>query len=51
MIGNAVVFAAATAYFLLFRSYGFQLEDEGNILLLLQRVVEGQLRKIEVANC
>ncbi len=42
MIGNAVVFAAATAYFLLFRSYGFQLEDEGNILLLLQRVVEGQ---------
>lgn len=42
MMGSAAVFVVAAAYFLLFRSYGFQLEDEGNILFLIDRYVRGE---------
>ncbi|TFH24678.1 MAG: hypothetical protein E4H03_02990 [Myxococcales bacterium] len=47
MIGTVAVFALAAAYFLLFRTYGFQLEDEGNILFLVDRYMRGQAPYLE----
>ncbi|HYC00250.1 MAG TPA: hypothetical protein VEC57_14030 [Candidatus Limnocylindrales bacterium] len=41
-IAAASVFAAAAIYFLLYRSYGFQVEDEGTLYFQLARWVSGQ---------
>lgn len=43
MSARLAVFAGFCTYFLLFRSYGFQVEDEGNLLFQLDRVLRGQL--------
>lgn len=38
-----LVFLASFLYLALFRAYGFQLEDEGTVLLLLSRFARGEL--------
>ncbi|HUQ53538.1 MAG TPA: hypothetical protein VM692_15030, partial [Gammaproteobacteria bacterium] len=42
-LATLAVFAGALAYFLLFRRYGFQIEDEGTLLFQLDRAARGEL--------
>jgi len=42
VIARLSVFVLSVVYFLLYRDYGFQLEDEGTLLLLLDRALHGQ---------
>jgi len=43
----AAVFLLAAGYFAIFRSYGFQVEDEGTLLFQLERVTRGQLPYVD----
>lgn len=47
--GTAATFVAALAYFLLFRTYGFLVEDEGTLFFELDRVVRGQSPYLDFA--
>jgi hypothetical protein len=47
MISRAAVFATTLAYFLVFRHYGFQIEDEGTLLFQLGRAAAGQMPYID----
>ncbi|MFP6600564.1 MAG: hypothetical protein VB852_09035 [Deltaproteobacteria bacterium] len=40
--GHLAVLLVSLGYFLLFRDYGFQVEDEGTLLFQISRVVSGQ---------
>jgi hypothetical protein len=42
MGGTFAVFVAAFAYFWLFRTYGFQVEDEGTLLFQVVRALDGE---------
>ncbi|MBI5506243.1 MAG: hypothetical protein HY899_15715 [Deltaproteobacteria bacterium] len=43
----AAVFVVVTGYFSIFRSYGFQIEDEGTLLFQLERVARGQFPYVD----
>ncbi|MFQ5479418.1 MAG: ArnT family glycosyltransferase [Candidatus Binatia bacterium] len=41
-MARALIFGGCLGYFLIFRHYGFQLEDEGTLLFQFSRVLDGQ---------
>ena len=43
----AAVFVLVSGYFAIFRSYGFQIEDEGTLLFQLERVARGQFPYVD----
>ena len=47
MKATTAVFAACFLYFALFRSYGFQVEDEGTLLFWLDRVLRGEFPYVD----
>jgi len=46
-LAPAAIFGVCLGYFLLFRHYGFQLEDEGMLLFQLARVANGQIPYVD----